>query len=368
MESALVPSPTAGLRALGASDEVVENLADLAGRVAGSPADVFGARVARVDRSALNLLTGPSTGMVARASQPGEAAVGDWAVAVTTDDGETTVLGLGRRRTAISRGVGEGDVEHQVLAANVDEVVLTFGADQPVNAARVERMLALAWESGAAPVLAVTKAELLGPSERREIVSELRRVALDAPVVSLSALRGDGLDELLGAVRTGGTLVFLGVSGAGKSTLVNALTGGDLRTGALRETDHKGRHTTAWRELVSLPGGGAVIDTPGLRQFGLWADRSGLAATFAEVEEVAGRCRFSDCSHRSEPGCAVKEAVSTGELERRRVDHYDKLRREADSATRQADAARQAQPRAQRGQRHLRAGRAKAGQARPRKR
>jgi len=194
---------------------------------------------------------------------------------------------------------------------------------------RVERFLALAWESGAQPVVVLTKTDLVAdPVSFAHLVQDVEHSAPGVPVLGVSAHTGDGLD-VLRALISSGTTVLLGQSGAGKSTLANALVGEDVMdVRAARDVDGKGRHTTTTRNLLALPGGGVLIDTPGLRGVGLYDAESGVGQVFAEIEELAGRCRFHDCAHESEPGCAVLAAVDSGELAVRRLDSYRKLVRE----------------------------------------
>ena len=210
-----------------------------------------------------------------------------------------------RRRTALVRSSASRTSRGQLLAANVDTVVVTVSLAAPLKHARIERMLALAWESGAQPVVALTKADACADVER--LAAEVAETAPGAEVLVTSVVTGQGLDALAAVLN--GTIVLLGPSGAGKSSLGNHLLGEErLTTGAVREQDGKGRHTTAWRELLPLPGGGVLLDTPGLRAVGLQDAQDGLEQTFAEIEQLARECRFGDCAHAGEPGCAVLAA------------------------------------------------------------
>ena len=204
---------------------------------------------------------------------------------------------------------------------------------------RVERFLALAWESGAQPLVVLTKADLVSdPVTRAHLVQDVELSAPGVTVLPVSALHGDGLDTLVATV-SGGTSVLLGQSGAGKSTLANALVGADVMdVQAIRDADGKGRHTTTTRNLLALPGGGVLIDTPGLRGVGLWDAETGVGQVFAEIEELAERCRFHDCAHEAEPGCAVLAAIETGALAERRLDSYRKLVRENQRIVAKTDA------------------------------
>ncbi|BFO16651.1 hypothetical protein SHKM778_30390 [Streptomyces sp. KM77-8] len=208
-----------------------------------------------------------------------------------------------------------------------------------LDLARIERFLALAWESGAQPVVVLTKADLVPDAgTRAHLVQDVETSAPGVPVLPVSARDGDGLD-VLAAITAGGTSVLLGQSGAGKSTLANALLGEDVMdVQATRDVDGKGRHTTTTRNLLALPGGGVLIDTPGLRGVGLWDAGTGVGQVFAEIEELAGNCRFHDCAHESEPGCAVLGAIETGDLPQRRLDSYRKLLRENQYIVAKTDA------------------------------
>ncbi|WP_405896222.1 ribosome small subunit-dependent GTPase A [Streptomyces sp. NBC_00727] len=236
------------------------------------------------------------------------------------------------RRTSLVRPTASRTPQGQVLAANVDTVVVTVSLAVPLNHGRTERMIALAWASGAQPVVVLSKADQC--ADPRQAAAE---VAPGADVLVTSAVTGEGLDGLTAALR--GTIVLLGPSGAGKSTLGNRLLGEDrLATGAVRDADGKGRHTTAWRELVPLPGGGVLLDTPGLRAIGLHDAQDGLEHTFAEIELLAQNCRFADCGHGSEPDCAVLAAVASREITRRRLDSYHRLLSENAYAASRTDA------------------------------
>lgn len=267
-----------------------------------------------------------------------EVAVGDWVTLRPPDGAISAVL---PRRTAISRRTPEATTREQVLAANVDMVLIATAVDGDFNVRRLERMLTVAYQSGADPVVVLTKADLADAEARR---AEVEAIAPGVPVVAVSAYRGTGLDELRAHLETGRTAVLLGQSGVGKSTLVNLLTGQQvLRTRTVHQGTGQGRHTTSHRELLRLPGGGCVIDTPGLREVQLWegepADGQGaLDDAFADVEELAGECRFSDCAHRGEPGCAIARALQEGELDAKRWASYLKLQRELHSISARVDA------------------------------
>jgi ribosome biogenesis GTPase / thiamine phosphate phosphatase len=224
----------------------------------------------------------------------------------------------------------------QVVAANVDVVFLVAGLDGDFNLRRIERYVTAIWESGAQPVVVLNKADVRDGDALPALVAEVEAVAMGVPVVALSARAGDGLAALDPHLVPGRTIALVGSSGVGKSTLVNALLGEErLATGAVREDDSRGRHTTTHRELVALPGGAVLLDTPGMREFALWGEgedggdaTGGLAATFADVEAFAAGCRFGDCAHEAEPGCAVRAALADGTLDPARHASWLKLGRE----------------------------------------
>ena len=272
-------------------------------------------------------------------------AVGDWvAVAVRLEERAGTIQHVLPRRTKFSRKVALHAAEEQVLAANVDTVFLLMSLNEDYNLRRLERYVATAWESGAQPVIVLTKTDLdpAWPSK----VLEVEAVAYGVPVHPISSLTGDGLDLVRGHLGRGRTIALLGSSGVGKSTLVNTLAGEELlATQAIREDDGEGRHTTTHRQLVVLPDGGLVLDTPGMRELQLWESSDGLSETFGDIEELAARCRFSDCSHRTEPGCAVQAALEDGTLDFGRWTSYKKLQRELAHLERRLDKRLQSEER-----------------------
>jgi ribosome biogenesis GTPase len=300
------------------------------------------ALVTRVDRSAYDVLlpTGPArVTAVPPPPDPREAVtVGDWLALSAVGLAVDHVL---PRTSLLVRGTARGTSVGQPLAANVDNVLLCLGLALPLPVRRLERLLTLAWESGATPVVVLTKSDLCD-----DVPAALRDVAPYAPgvdVVAVSAATGDlaGL-----APYASSTLVLLGASGAGKSTVVNALMGSDVMvTSDTRVVDGKGRHTTTHRELLLLPTGGIVIDTPGLRGVALHAADDGLSLAFSDVEELASACKFADCAHVGEPGCAVLASVEAGDLGQDRVDAWRKLQRELAFQARRTDARLRAQER-----------------------
>ncbi|CAM3943653.1 ribosome small subunit-dependent GTPase A [Nocardia ninae] len=280
------------------------------------------ARVVRMDRSECDVATptGPARAKCPRAdAEVSGLCTGDW----VTIDAESVVRQLLPRRSAIMRSSASGRSQGQVLATNVDTVLICTAADGDVDLGRIERMLALAWESNAQPIVVLTKADAAEDIP----LDDVRAVAPGAAVAAVSANSGAGLDVL--AAVLDGTVALIGPSGAGKSTLANALLGQEVfATNAVRAADKKGRHTTVHRELRPLPNGGTLIDTPGLRGIGLWDAAEGLEKTFSDIESLAARCRFGDCAHNGEPGCAVLAAIDNGELPQRRFDSYRKLAKE----------------------------------------
>lgn len=273
-------------------------------------------------------------------------AVGDWVLI-----GDETVDGIGvmdvllpRRGTIIRQAPADRGVDAQVLAANVDVAFVVIALDVPANQRRLDRWLALVWSAGVTPVVLLSKAD--EHPGAGAVANDVEAGTLGVEVVVCSAVSGEGLDAVRAHLGPGRTAVLLGTSGAGKSTLANALLGAQtMATGAIRD-DGRGRHTTTIRELLRVPGGGLVLDTPGLRELGLWDADEGLAETFGDVEELAGACRFADCAHAGEPGCAVREALEDGNLPRDRYESWEKLRAEQAHLARKQDVRlRQAEQR-----------------------
>ena len=301
-------------------------------------------RIARVDRGLCDVLVADTSGTrtiradwsaISDRDPVRNPCTGDWAAVDLDTQDQPVVKALLPRRTAVVRsGVGQRS-DGQVLAANIDHVVITISLAAKLDVGRIERLLALAWESGGRPVIVMTKSDVAYDPEQ---LAEVEAAAPGATVLAVSALTGDGMDAL-SAVLAGSSAALIGQSGVGKSTLANALVGTEaMATGDTRDVDEKGRHTTTTRELIPLPGGGVLIDTPGLRSVGLFGGESGLAQTFSDIEDLAEGCRFADCAHVSEPGCAVLAAIVDGSLPERRLESYRKLLRENEWIASRTDA------------------------------
>jgi ribosome biogenesis GTPase len=261
--------------------------------------------------------------------EPGPPAIGDW-VALDVAEDTPVIRAIVPRSSVLARRRPGAAERLQVLAANVDVVVLVDALDRGPNRRRIERGVALAYNSGATPIVALTKADLCGNLETA--TADARAGAPFADVLPVSCIDGSGVEALSRLLAPGATAVFLGPSGAGKSTLINHLLGEDLlETGEVRDGDRKGRHTTTRRQLVSLASGACLIDTPGVRELGLWLDADAVDAAYSDIDHLAEGCRYRDCRHESEPGCAVISAVESGELDADRLAGYLKLKAEAEA-------------------------------------
>jgi len=269
--------------------------------------------------------------------------VGDWVVGRVSLGGLFVIDGVLPRMSLLVRQAVGGDSRGQPIAANVDTVFIVSSPNQDWNERRLERMLTIVWDSGAKPVILVNKCDLA--ANVGELIAGVETIARGAPVFRVSARTGEGIADIERFVLPGTTIAFLGTSGVGKSSLINRLAGEEiLAVREIRAWDDRGRHTTTSRQLVQLPRGGLVIDTPGVRLIGLGGQHDeGLATAFDDVTELAGACRFRDCRHEGEPGCAVREAVDTGELDAGRLRNFNRLQREQAYEARREDRRARAQ-------------------------
>jgi len=299
------------------------------------------ARVIGQDRASWTLQTpaGPVTGRIPSASYDGHTpAVGDWVIAEPgpMPSDPWSVLAVLPRRSSISRGAAGTGKAEQVIAANVDKVWIVHGLDLEPNLRRLERYLTVVWDGGASPEIVLTKADLANDLEAS--VSQVEAVSVGVPVRVVSASDSASVQTLQNTLEPGSTVSLLGPSGVGKSTLINLLAEAAVaETGEVRTADRKGRHVTTRRELYKIPGGALLLDAPGMRELRVWVLEDGLANAFPDIEELAQGCRFRDCRHDGEPGCAVAAAVESGQLGPERLDSFRKLRAEAAYEMRKTD-------------------------------
>ncbi|MFD2443136.1 ribosome small subunit-dependent GTPase A [Bacillus sp. CGMCC 1.16607] len=264
-------------------------------------------------------------------------AVGDWVVLQERiNENRGTIHAILPRMSKFSRKSAGRVTEEQIVAANVDTIFLVNSLNEDLNLRRLERYLLLTWESGANPVIILSKADLC--ENIAEKVMEVESVALGVPIIAISALENDGIDKLQEFLQPGKTVALLGSSGVGKSTITNILLGEEKQTvQEIRTGDDKGKHTTTHREMILLPNGSVLIDTPGMRELQLWESNDGVSESFSDIEGLTDNCRFRDCKHEKEPGCAVREAIENGELPVERLHSYKKLLKELAYLDRKVD-------------------------------
>ena len=301
-----------------------------------STENVILARIAAEHRGGYHVWSNTGAGFAQLAGRltrelEGEAfpGVGDWVILKSQPvSGQISIIErILTRRTVFIRGAAGRQARGQVVAANIDIVFAVCGLDGDYNIRRIERYLARIWASGAQPVVILNKADICDSLEER--VAEVETVCLGVSVLVTRAIISEGLEEILPFIPSGSTAAFVGSSGAGKSTLINALVGEEkMTTNKISAHDGQGRHTTTHRQLIAVPHGGLLIDTPGMRELQLF-DEEGIVTVFSDIKDLSEQCRFRDCTHESEPGCAIREAVSTGELPAERLEHYLKLQKEA---------------------------------------
>ena len=340
--SSSIPSNNDGLAPYGWSQTLQDQFQNYTASHAAS--GLIPGRVVVQQRGLLRLITplgeldAGLSGRLVHGAAPGELPVaGDW-VAAAPHAGETgaTIHHVLPRATAFIRRASGPGGGLQVVAANVDIALITVSLNADLSLRRIERYLASARESGAAPIVVLTKADAC--TDVGTLKAQVEAIAAGAPVHAVSALTGEGMDALSGHLVAGRTAVLLGSSGAGKSTLVNVLAGqARMATQAIIEEGARGRHTTTHRELVLLPSGGLLLDTPGMREMGLWDADAGLSATFTDIEALTTECRFHDCAHETEPGCAIRAALAQGDLDPDRWRSFQKLQRELAHLDRRED-------------------------------
>jgi ribosome biogenesis GTPase / thiamine phosphate phosphatase len=327
------------LSTIGATEEVNESLQPFA------PRGLILGRVSAVHREQYRLYTAQGEtkasaigALLYRADRSDWPAVGDWVAAQPVGPTEAMIHAVLPRSTVLSRRAAGQREQEQVIAANLDLILVVCGLDRDFNLRRLERYLILARESGAGAAIVLNKADLCVDPDAR--IAEARAIAGGAPVVAICARSPTAMDPVLGLIGRGATVALLGSSGVGKSTLMNQLLGEDRqKVQEVRDSDSRGRHTTTYRELVPLPQGGAIIDTPGMRELQLWAGQGSLDSAFDDIAELALECRFRDCLHQVEEGCAVQAALLDGRLDPQRWQSYLKLRAEVAWHERKTDVS-----------------------------
>ncbi|MGB5756866.1 MAG: ribosome small subunit-dependent GTPase A [Acidimicrobiales bacterium] len=305
-----------------------ETLDDWAADQEGIEGERARGRIARVSRGFSLVFTGGDAVLVASGSTRSRTglvpATGDYVIVVDDPEDGPSLAAIAPRRSALTRRAAGRVPEPQVLASNIDDVFVMEGLDRDINLRRIERQLVVSWDSGAEPVVVLTKADQVDDPD--VAVDEVSAVAPGVEVVAISTVTGRGIDAIAGRVAVGRTIALMGLSGIGKSTLVNELTGGVVqRTGEVRAADQRGRHTTVTRDLIPIPDRGFIIDTPGIREIGLWQAYHGMAKAFPEISGEVDSCRFADCEHENEPGCAVRAALAEGLIPERRLEHWRDL-------------------------------------------
>ena len=264
-------------------------------------------------------------------------AVGDWVVIRSTRERDRVMIdAVLPRKTSFTRKIAGSRTEEQIVGANIDAVFLLTSLNHDFSLRRIERYLVIAWESGANPIIVLSKSDLC--DRVAEAIAEVQTVARGVPIHAISVVTGDGLEDVAQYFKRGQTVALLGSSGVGKSTLINHLAGVDhLKVQTVREHDDRGKHTTTHRELVLLSGGGLVLDTPGMRELQLWDGDESLQLVFDDIEALAALCLFSDCRHQDEPRCAVREALTAGTIDAGRYQSYEKLQKELNYQARRRD-------------------------------
>lgn len=311
-------------------------------------AEIVG-RVARTSRGFCLVFTGGEAILAASSSVRSATGVapstGDFVTVVDDPEDGPSIERIADRRSALSRRAPGRVPESQVLAANIDDVFVMHGLDRPLNLRRLERQLVIAWESGATPIVLLTKADEV--QHHREAQETIEQIAPGVETLAISTVTGQNLDRVSSRFTDARTIALIGLSGIGKSTLVNRLSDGVVqRTGEVRASDRRGRHTTVTRDLIPLPSGGIVIDTPGIREVGLWQAHDGLARTFPEIANEVPNCKFANCEHDAEPGCAVSQARMDGTITQPRLTHWKELQSELDLQDEQlSEFARRAESR-----------------------